>query len=156
MEKAYKFLKENSIQASTDDYFHFENDIKKLMDIGLVFRKNGWYKINPLIESKKSVTEARNALKKKVQGWMDTMQHIDDAQERFRYDMVDFFKNNPIEENVMSIDTPEQYRNTSGYCYILNNKIISLHAGYKPPKNAPEGCDRFKYKALVGYIEVQY
>lgn len=154
MEKAYKFLKENSIQASTDDYFHFENDIKKLMDIGLVFRKNGWYKINPLIESKKSVTEARNSLKKKVQGWMDTMQHIDDAQERFRFEMCHFFKENPVKHEVMPANTPYEYLNGKGYLYIMEGQIITLHLGYKPPHNAPEGCDRFKYESISGIIKI--
>ena len=84
------------------------------------------------------------------------MEHLEDIQHNFRQEMVEHFKNNPIEGNVMGVDTPEKYRNTKGYCYIINNKIISLHAGFKPPVNAPKGCDRFKYTALLGYVEVHY
>lgn len=156
MEKAYKFIRENNIQQSSDDHEHFYHDIKKLMEIGLVFKQGAWFKVNPLIQSKKTVTEARNSLKSKVQGWMSTMERIDDAQLRFRTDMVHFFKENPIENNVMPIQTPEEFRNTKGYCYIMNGEIITLHAGYKPPSNAPTGCDRFKYTSLLGYVEVQY
>lgn len=156
MEKAFKFLKNNAIQTCSEDHIHFEKDLKKLMDLGLVFKQRGWYKINPLIETKKSVTEARNSLKKKIDGWVSTMERIDNAQLDFRADMVHFFKENPMEGNVMPVNTPEEYRNTKGYCYMLEGDIVSLHAGYKPPHNVPEGCDRFKYTALLGYVEVEY
>lgn len=155
MEKTFAFIKENKIQGNSNDYHYFKEDIHKLMDIGLVLKQSGWYKVNPLIESKKSVTEARNALKKKVQGWMDTMQHIDDVQLKFRYDMVEFFKENPIVNNTMPGNTPLEYLNGKGYLYIMNGEIITLHLGYKPPHNSPTNCDRFKYSSINGMIQIE-
>ena len=154
MEKSFKFLKSAPIQNNSNDYFEFKDDILKMMDLGLVIKDSGWFKLNPLIKSKKSVSEARKSLKSKVESWLNEMERLENIQLQFREDMVEYFKNNPIVNNTMPIDVPWEYKNGKGYCYILNNNIVSLHAGYKPPKNTPQGCDRFKYEAINGMIQI--
>ena len=154
MEKVFKFLKSAPIQNNSNDYFEFKDDIIKMMDLGLVIKDSGWFKVNPLIKSKKSVTEARKSLKTKMESWLNEMERLDNIQLQFREDMVEYFKNNPIVNNTMPIDVPEKYKNGKGYCYILNNNIVTLHAGFKPPHNAPKSCDRFKYEAINGMIQI--
>ena len=156
MENIFKFLKQSSIIWKSEEFKENENDITKLFNMGLVVRENGRFKVNPLVSSAKSLSEAKSKLKSKVNSWLNHMDRLENIQDQFRKEMVEHFKNNPIEGNVMAIDTPEKYRNTKGYCYVINNKIISLHAGYRSPVNAPVGCDRFKYTSLLGYVEVHY
>ena len=154
MEKSFKFLKSAPIQNNSNDYFEFKDDILKMMDLGLVIKDSGWFKLNPLIKSKKSVSEARKSLKAKVESWLNEMERLDNIQLNFRKDMVEYFKQNPITNNTMPALTPYEYLNTKGFAYIMNGEIVTLHTGYKPPYNAPKSCDRFKYEAINGMIQI--
>jgi len=158
MENIFKYFKENEIKKFSTKYYENEKDIDKLMNMGILI-KDGNIKINPLVKKSKSISMARKRMKTILDSWINNLDQIDDMQNQFRYDMVKYFKENPIglmhkTYANMPEGTPENYKSGSGYAYILNGEVISLHVGFKPPSNAPEGCDKFKYMSNLGLIKI--
>ena len=158
MENIFKYFKENEIKKFSTKYYENEKDIDKLMNMGILI-KDGNIKINPLVKKSKSISIARKRMKTVLDSWINNLDLIDEMQNQFRYDMVKYFKENPIglmhkTYANMPEGTPENYKSGSGYAYILNGEVISLHVGFKPPSNAPEGCDKFKYMSNLGLIKI--
>lgn len=158
MENTFRIFKETEVKKYSELYYENEKDIEKLLSMGILI-KDGNIKLNPIVKRSKSVSTARKKIKNILDSWLNNLEFIDDAQNRFRYDMVEYFKNNPIGfvhngYANMPEDTPENYKSGNGYAYILNGEIVSLHVGFKPPSNTPEGCDRFKYTSNLGMIQI--
>lgn len=155
MENTFKFLQQSSIIWNSDEFKENERDITKMFNMGIVVKESGRFKVNPLVKTAKSVTDAKNKLKSKVNSWLNEMNQIENAQNRFREEMVDYFKSNPVETTSLDYfhlpsGTPDKYRTGKGYAYLVGSDIISLHFGYKPPNNIPTNCDRFKFECNGG------
>lgn len=158
MERTFKKLTRTQIKNNSEEYQELKNDIDKLYEMGIVVKENGLFCINAPLKYSKSVTDAKNKLKRLMSGWYNTIKKQEKAQELFREKMVDYFKSNPIGE--VSIgesmwfnlpgETPQEYKTGKGYCYIMEGHIVSLHFGYKPPSNAPTNCDRLKFELISG------
>lgn len=134
---------------------------QKMLNNGVLIDDNGLVVINPICKRAKSYTNAKLRIKHMVDSWLESMAKEKFSQLKFREEMVEYFKNNPVGDlysrgSVMYADlpqdTPDIYRNGKGYVYIFNGNIISLHFGFDEPMNAPQGCDKFKFETSLDSI----
>jgi len=134
---------------------------KQLLDMGILIIEDRIVKVNPLISKCASLNNAKSKLEKIANNWLDKLQEHKDNILDLRFDMVEFFKNNPIEDFKNSTalfpdNTPEEYTKTGekGTAYIFNNNIIAIHHGFSAPDNAPEGCSKYSYTSYGNGIKM--
>lgn len=129
---------------------------KKMLANGILVIEDRQIKINPVIKKCKTYFNAKAKLSSVIDGWLENMSHEKNIQQNFRFNMVEYFKNNPIGElysrsGVMYADfpndCPSEYKNGSGKMYVYNGHAISAHFGFDYPTNAPKGCDVFTFEA---------
>jgi hypothetical protein len=159
MEKEFKkFQAGLTIKANNIDWTE-----QKMLNNGVLIASNGLIMINPIVERCKSYTKAKMRIKSMVDSWLTSMQKEENSQLKFREEQVEYFKNNPVGElytrgSVMYADfpkeTPEEYKNGKGFCYLFNGNVVSMHFGFKEPKNAPKGCDRFSFNTSLDSIVI--
>lgn len=133
----------------------------KMLKSGVLIEDHGKAVINPICRKSTSYSYAKERIKNIVDSWLENMAREKESQMKFRSEMVEYFKNNPMGDiytrsGVMYSDLPidclEAYKNTKGYVYLFNGNVITLHAGYDAPDNLSDGLDRFKYETSLGSI----
>jgi len=159
MEQLFKsFQSGQDMKKYSTEYYQYENDINKMLNLGVLIQ-DGTIKVNPIVKKSKSLSTAKKSLKKVLDLWLNNLDKAQDIQLKDRYEMVEYFKANPIgtEHNLyahMPDGTPDKYKSGKGYAYLMNGEIISIHHGFVAPANAPKGCDRLKYESQLGMIKL--
>tara|TARA_R110001599_G_scaffold52464_1_gene146581 strand:+ start:754 stop:1242 length:489 start_codon:yes stop_codon:yes gene_type:complete len=160
MQNLFKEFQEGlEIKKFSKDYYNEEKDIDKMISTGILLQ-DGMIKINPLVRKSKSYSIAKKTITAVVSSWLDNIDKAQDIQIRFREEMIEYFKQNPIgciHEGYAqtSEDCPEKYKSGKGFVYVQNNEVISMHVGYIQPDNYPKNCDRFKYESRLGMIKIE-
>jgi len=150
MEKTFNQYKNGEI-IKEDFIKEYPQDYKKesrMIKMGMLINVDEYFVINPLVQKCNSFNSAKNRIKKTAERWILTIQEEQADQDRFRYQMVEYFKMcDPIEVYNKEVDFTNveyKYRKGAGLAYIREGMLIAFHYGFTSPSNAPKDCDIFK------------
>lgn len=160
MQHFFKEFQEGlEVKKFSSEYYDNEKDIDKMLGLGVLIQ-DGRIKVNPIVKKSKSLSTAKKSLKKVLGLWLNNLDKAQDIQIKFREEMVEYFKSNPIGSIHNGYahtpdDCPTEYKSGKGFVYVQNNEVISMHVGYVQPDNYPKECDRFKYESNLGMIKIE-
>ena len=146
-------LREEYLEKYAKDY----TKEKTMLDCGVLILWSGFLVINPIVAHCKSFKTACIKIKKEAFRWTDTITTIENKENNFREEMMDYFKDNPLpiifdgsRMCAIAEGVPHKYSNGKGLAYIINGEVIAMHYGYRRPINDPSGTDVFNFSTELG------
>ena len=162
MEKLFQTLKEETITKGSDIFKENETDLEKLMALGIVFRVKSVFVLNPLLKQSKTLSTARVKWRSLMDSFIDGLDFIEEKQNLFRREMVEFFLQNGLEKSesdedcyYMPVNTPKSFLNGKGAVHFRNGIPLTLHLGYARPDNLPGFDFTSKFKSVDGVLHIE-